>query len=126
MRYIRGSSNNIPQDEYLDMCEEMIDDGEEFKNQLQQFADELANIINSQIGKYTDKWKYFGNELLEPDVLDWFADLDDDEAQEYYNVYDEFTDICDDLQAAGEKLETNIDKLRTIVGSLRYLDSRRA
>ena len=126
MRYIRGSSNNIPQDKYLDVCEEMIDDGEEFKNQLQQFADELANIINNQIGKYTDKWKYFGNDLLEPDVLDWFADLDEDEAQEYYDVYDEFTDIRDDLQTAGEKLETNIDKLRTIVSSLRYLNSRRA
>lgn len=122
MKYIHSASDDaISQEEYIDQCEEFIKDGEALLSQLQRFADSLANFINNEITKYSDSWKYFAEDLLEPEVLEGFSDIDSEDADEYYDAYEDVQDIKEDLEKAGANLETNIDKLRVIVNSLRYL-----
>lgn len=122
MHKIYGSDDvNINQEDYIDVCAQVSADSDELVGQLQKYADDLANMINTQLAKYIDNWKVFGNDLLEPAVLDWFADLDEDEASEYQDAYVDALEGIDNLQDVGESLETQISKLRTIVNSLRYL-----
>jgi len=122
MHKIYGSDDvNISQEDYIDVCAQVSADSDELAGQLQKYADDLANMINTQLAKYTDNWKVFGNDLLEPAVLDWFADLDEDESGEYQDAYVDALEGIDNLQDVGESLETQISKLRTIVNSLRYL-----
>lgn len=122
MHKIYGSDDaNISQEDYIDVCAQVSADSDELVGQLQKYADDLANMINTQLAKYTDNWKVFGNDLLEPAVLDWFADLDEDEAAEYQDAYEDALEGIDNLQDVGESLETQVSKLRTIVNSLRYL-----
>lgn len=122
MHKIYGSDDvNISQEDYIDVCAQVSADSDELVGQLQKYADDLANMINTQLAKYTDNWKVFGNDLLEPAVLDWFADLDEDESDEYQDAYEDALEGIDNLQDVGESLETQVSKLRTIVNSLRYL-----
>ena len=122
MHKIYGSDDvNISQEDYIDVCAQVSADSDELVGQLQKYADDLANMINTQLAKYTDNWKVFGNDLLEPAVLDWFADLDEDESDEYQDAYEDALEGIDNLQDVGESLETQVSKLRTIVNNLRYL-----
>jgi len=114
-------SREINEYQYIDECEARRDEADEMSVSMQKYADNLANIINTAIGKYNDSWKYFGEDFDNPEVFDWFSELPDEDVDDYYDAYDEYIEAKESLAEVGETLETNIDKLRTIVESLRYL-----